>query len=176
MTARYAMTRPIYLSRPLVAVLSVALLCGVGACSRKQSSEPESAVAPPSVAEPPTSAPAPTGKILDMMGPQWTLESFDANDPVPADVQITLAVSVGKLNGNGGCNRYMGSIDNGAAPGQLVIGPLASTDMACAQAANEAERRYLSALQYARTFTVQDGKLLVGYMDGDTARTLTYSR
>lgn len=169
------MTRPIHY-RPLLAVLTVALLCSVGACSRKQPSGADPAVAPPATAEPQESAPAPTGKILDMMGPPWKLESFDVDDLVPAGVQITLEVSVGKLSGNGGCNRYMGSIDNGAALGQLVIGPLASTEMACAQAVNEAQARYLSALQHARTFTLQDGKLLIGYMSGDTTRTLTYSR
>ena len=170
------MIRPTCLCRAFTVLLTAALLCGTGACSRKQQQISDPAAAPPAAAEPQASAPLPSGKILDMMGPQWRLESFDANEPVPAELQITLAVSVGKLNGNGGCNRYMGSIDNGAAPGQLVIGPLASTEMACAQAANQAETRYLSALQHARTFLVQDGKLLVGYMDGDTARTLTYSR
>lgn len=157
-------------------MLTLAFLCSVGACTRKQQSAPAPAIAQPAAVEPQVAAPAPSGKILDMMGPEWKLQSFDADQPVPADIRITLAVSVGKLDGNGGCNRYMGSIDNGAAPGQLLIGPLAFTEMACAQAANEAEMRYLRALQHARTFAVQDGRLQVGYMDGETARTLTYSR
>lgn len=169
------------------------LVCAMSACSRKPGEGPDSApadsasVAPPpaSVTEPAPelqselqseSLPASTGTIADLMGPQWKLQSYDDVDPIAPDVSITLAVDVDKLSGQGGCNRYMGSVANGDGPGKLVVGPMALTKMACGPSADAAEMRYMAALQRATSFSVHGRQLLLTYVDGETTRKLIYTR
>lgn len=155
------------------------ILTGV-ASSMSGCTKPEPATTPtdqPAVpADPASGSSAATGSIADLGGPEWRLESFSESEAVPADVTITLAVGGEQISGNSGCNRYMGSIKNGDVPGQIVIGPLAGTRMACAPSQNEAEARYNTALQHATSFAIQDGRLLISYQDGDSTKTLTYSR
>lgn len=163
---------------------TLGLVCVMSACGRKTTDGPDPAsVAQPSapVAEPAAqpqseSLPASTGTIADLMGPQWKLESYGDADPVPPDVDITLAVNADKLSGQGGCNRYMGSVANGDGPGKLVIGPLAATKMACAPSADAAEMRYMTALQQASAFSVRGSQLVLTYADGETIRKLVYTR
>lgn len=173
------MKYPIDVTMPGIAL---ALVCAMSACSSKTASGPDTALVKPAAAAatdqtPQTeSTPASTGTVADMMGPDWKLESYDASDPVPADINITLAVNVDRLSGQGGCNRYMGSISNGDGPGKLVIGPMALTRMACAPPTDAAEMRYMAALQRANAFSVHGRKLTLTYADGDATRTLTYAR
>lgn len=154
------------------------LMGAIGACGKQTVDGPDLASTPPTRAMEPTpeSVPASTGAIADLMGPQWKLERYAIDDPVPADVNITLAVNVDQLSGHAGCNRYMGSVSNGDGPGKLVIGPLALTEMACVPPAAAAETRYMAALQRANAFSVRGRRLTLTYADGDTTRALIYTR
>ena len=158
-------------------VLAVIGMVMTSACSK-----PDAVAPPPATAEPP-GQPAPvvspaalTGTIADLGGPEWKLERFSEADAVPADIVITLAVGGEQLSGRGGCNRYMGSIKNGDAPGKIAVGPLAMTRMACEPALDAAEQRYTKALQQATSFVIQDGRLTITYPDGESTQTLIYSR
>lgn len=162
-----------------------ALLIAAG-CTRKPaenasdaSADQPAASAPATTQEPSVTEQSPTpatGRIADLIGTEWKLESFDADSPVPAAIGITFSASGARIGGHGGCNRYMGSINDGAAPGEVSVGPLALTKMACGPEANDAETRYTNALQQAKSFRIQDGKLLIEYRDGEVTRTLTYAR
>jgi heat shock protein HslJ len=154
--------------------LLLIVLGTLAACAKKPTEETASPAAPaePAVA----SASHLTGTIADIGGPSWKLESFDASDPVPEGVLITLAVEGERVSGQGGCNRYMGSIRNGDAPRKIAFGPLAMTKMACEPPQDAAETRYSGALQQATSFSVEGRKLLIHYTQGDQTRTLTYSR
>jgi heat shock protein HslJ len=132
------------------------------------------------VAQLAANAPADIGpqaaKVVDLTGSDWKLESFDPNSPVAPEVHITLSVIDEKLSGQAGCNHYAGTIRDGDEPGELRLGPLALTRMSCNREADAAEMRYMMALQNARAFRIEHGKLLVTYQDHDSTRTLTYSR
>jgi heat shock protein HslJ len=112
----------------LVCLTGIAMTYVLVGCSR--TSEPAPPAAAPAAA-PAQATSAGTGTIADLGGPSWTLTSFDEGEPVPDGVNIYLAVDGDKVSGQGGCNRYMGSISNGDAPGTLKFGPLAMTRMAC---------------------------------------------
>jgi heat shock protein HslJ len=115
-------------------------------------------------------------KVADLAGPDWKLESFDPNSPVAPEIHITLSVVDQKLSGQSGCNHYAGTIRDGDEPGELRLGPLALTRMSCNREADAAEKRYMMALQNAKAFRLEHGKLLVTYQDHESTRTLTYSR
>jgi heat shock protein HslJ len=71
----------------------------------------------------------------------------------------------GTIAGDAGCNRYNGpAVVDGTS---IAIGPLASTKMACADAAaNSQETAFLAALQAATTFQVQGSRLELRDADG----------
>jgi len=99
-------------------------------------------------------------------GVEWTLESLNG-DPVPDGVQApTLVFAGGNLGGFAGCNRYTGQASE-SAPGQLVIGPLAATRMACPAPAAETEDHFLARLQQVTQYSFLGGRLALTWR-GDT--------
>jgi heat shock protein HslJ len=160
------------------ALITTSVLSAMSGCTKQEPTatppaQPESAAAPAESAATPSTL---TGTVADLGGPEWKLESFSESEMVPSGVTITLAVAGEQLSGNSGCNRYMGSIKNGDAPGKIAIGPLAGTRMACPPPQDQAEARYTKALQHATSFVIQDGRLMIAYQDGDATHTLTYTR
>jgi heat shock protein HslJ len=64
----------------------------------------------------------------------------------------------GAVAGNAGCNRYFGKTE--IRGDRIDIGPLGSTRMACVEpAASEQEMRFLSVLQNAKTFRIENDVL-----------------
>jgi heat shock protein HslJ len=168
-----------------VLLVSIVTSFMLAACAKKPQQEsvasdtnPPAATAPAAEESPatPSSTAARTGTIADLISTEWKLQSFDAAAPVGDKVAITLSVSGERISGQGGCNRYMGSIKDGAAPGELTVGPIALTKMACSAEVDAAEMRYAGALQQAKAFRLEDDKLLIEYRDGQATRTLTYVR
>ena len=73
------------------------------------------------------SAGTPTPAADGLSGTSWALTSMD-DQPVPADVVVTLAFAAGTASGSSGCNTYSGPY---TVDGQsLDFGALASTRMA----------------------------------------------
>ena len=97
------------------------------------------------------SAGTPTPAADGLSGTSWALTSMD-DQPVPADVVVTLAFAAGTASGSSGCNTYSGPY---TVDGQsLDFGALASTRMACAGAAMAIEQAYLAALDGVTTWAV----------------------
>ena len=119
-----------------------------------------------------------TGSPADLEGTSWVLIEFADGDPVPADVEITVAFSDAGISGKAACNRYSGPVQfEDAGPNAITIGNLVSTRMACVPPLLDAERRYLGALQRLQRFDVADDRLRLTY-EGDAggAPTLLYRR
>ncbi|MBA2126539.1 META domain-containing protein [Hyphomicrobium methylovorum] len=70
----------------------------------------------------------------------------------------TLAYTTDKVSGTGGCNRFNGPI--AIEDDAVQIGPLVSTRMFC-EGKSEIESRYFAALEEARAFTLENGKLVL---------------
>jgi heat shock protein HslJ len=83
---------------------------------------------------------------------------------VPKSVPTLAFPDVGRVAGNGSCNRFSGSV---TVAGDIIkMGPLASTRMACADDhISQQEDTYLKALQAATHFSYQYPYLLI-YADG----------
>jgi len=107
---------------------------------------------------------------LDVLaGSEWTLVAWDPGAPAPDDPAITLAFRDGRLGGSAGCNRYFASPQAGPSPGELAIGPVGTTRMACPDPLADIESRYLRQLQAVRKFGFLLGRLALSYQHGDGA-------
>jgi heat shock protein HslJ len=90
----------------------------------------------------------------------WRLEDL-AGAGIVAEVQATLEFTDdGRIGGKGSCNSFGGPVRIGGDT--IRVGPLAATQMACAEsAAMDQEARYLAALQQAERFEIQPPYLYI---------------
>lgn len=92
-----------------------------------------------------------TAATLPLAG-AWLAEDISGGGVIDF-LQTTLEITAdGKVSGNGGCNRFSGSatIDGN----KVTFGDLASTMMACTEAAMDQEHKFHAALADARTYRV----------------------
>lgn len=72
---------------------------------------------------------------LSSISGEWNIIEINGTAVVPAPGQqfpyIGFDTKTGKVFGNSGCNRMMGSFDVNAKPGTIELGNMASTRMAC---------------------------------------------
>ena len=118
-----------------------------------------------------TRSPDPTGLILmaqsKALAGSWRLANMtEGNMPTPMvppqGVEPTAEFTDGRIFGSGGCNRFNGGYE--VSGNQLSIGPLASTFMACEPAVMNQETKYLTALQGAERYEIDDqGQLTIFY-------------
>jgi heat shock protein HslJ len=103
-------------------------------------------------------------------GAEW--RAVDINGaPVLAEAAATLRLDSGRASGNAGCNRFSGSYELARVQERLRFGPLATTRMACAPAIMEQEQRYLSILEFVRSYNFYgDGSLSLIAPDGRAIR------
>ncbi len=92
---------------------------------------------------------------------EWRFEDLDGQG-VPDGPPATLRVDGdGRVSGTGGCNRFMGALQvSGEAAG---FGPLASTQMACTDAAMTLEMRVFDVLSRTDRFGIDAGGALILY-------------
>jgi heat shock protein HslJ len=93
----------------------------------------------------------------------WVLRSWDITEPAAVEPVVTLAYDAGRFAGASGCNRYSGGVKEGTAPGELSVGLLAGTRMACPDAQASVESRFIEQLSGARTFGFMLGRLAISY-------------
>lgn len=133
-----------------VLVLAMALVAAVAACA-PGGAEPAGSASP--AAEPRSVAP-------EQVAGSWQLIEI-GSAAIDAIAIATLDVDdTGAASGSAGCNRFWGSVLVSAD--EIRFGPLATTKMACEEAINALEARYLAALSAARTWTIDpDGNLVI---------------
>lgn len=103
----------------------------------------------------------------DALYGKWQAESI-GGAPVAAGVDSTLQISSdGSIGGRGGCNLYFGKA---TIEGENIsIGDMGSTMMACEDPAMQQERDFLAALESAKSWTLEDSRLVLRDDKGETA-------
>jgi len=96
-----------------------------------------------------------------LAGPEWALVELGRDEPVSDIVEITLSFHEGKVTGVGGCNRYFATVTS-SSPGMLAFSGMGTTRQACPEPAMSLERRYLSTLAGASSFSFLGGRLVLG--------------
>lgn len=79
-------------------------------------------------------------------GKKWVLAAWAFDEPAPAEPKVTLSFEDGRFVGKSGCNSYFTSVEQGEMPGDLSVGPVGATRMACPEPAMDVESRYLQQL------------------------------
>ncbi|UHD14310.1 META domain-containing protein [Thiocapsa bogorovii] len=109
-----------------------------------------------------------------LVGDTWRLETYNNGKQALVSTvkgtEITLALTPdGTLSGSDGCNRYMSGYT--LEEGRLMIGPIATTRMACRgpQAVAEQAAAYAAALGMVRGYRIEGEQLWLTTEDGATA-------
>jgi len=113
----------------------------------------------------PVAASGPTSRLsLDTLaGTEWVLRAWSFDEPAPTEPEITLTYRDGRFAGRSGCNRYTAPAKAGDLPGNLSVGPVASTRMACPENESAVEARFLRQLGTAKKFGFTLGRLGITY-------------
>lgn len=100
-------------------------------------------------------------------GTTWVMCAWRFDEAAPDEPEITLVYEKGRFAGSAGCNRYFASVEAGVSPGELQVGPSASTRMMCPKAIMSIEQRFLKQLNGATKIAFMAGQLTVSFeMDG----------
>jgi heat shock protein HslJ len=109
-----------------------------------------------------------------LVGVTWRLDTYNNGKQALVSTvkgtEITLALTAeGTLSGSDGCNRYMSGYT--LNEGRLMIGPIATTRMACRgpQAVAEQAAAYAAALGMVRGYRIEGEQLWLTTEDGTTA-------
>ncbi|XPM57975.2 MAG: META domain-containing protein [Leptolyngbya sp. IPPAS B-1204] len=107
----------------------------------------------------------------------WRLANM-TEDPTPTPMvpagELTVEFAGDRISGSGGCNRFTGSFNTEG--NQLQVSPLASTFKACEQSIMDQETRYLTALQGAQRYELDDqGQLTIFYQTEQTSGVLRFT-
>ncbi len=115
--------------------------------------------------DPATGVSVSVGRIADRT---WVPLEINGT-PVPEGAGLALSVSFdGKVEGTTGCNRFTGEAEMDA--GELILGPLVVTEMACADpVAMEREAAWMKALGEVRWFVASPEGLWLRREDGSLA-------
>lgn len=101
----------------------------------------------------------------EFTGIDWRPTSI-ANDTVPDDTDQFVRFEVdGSISGHGGCNRFFGALKS--VDGNIEVGPLGATRMACPDAIMSREIAFLDAIQKTRSFDFRKERLRLLDEKGD---------
>jgi putative lipoprotein len=104
----------------------------------------------------------------DLPGTSWQLVDLDGAEPVEDAIPTMAFGDDGTVSGNASCNTYSGEVTIDGS--DLSFGPLATTRMACVDAAvSEQETAFLQALEGVASYTIDPQGRLV--LEGDAPLT-----
>ncbi len=94
-----------------------------------------------------------------LWGTSWRLEDLGGTGVIDIARATLEFPEPGRMAGNGSCNRFFGAVELRAD--SIAFGPLATTRMACDDAVNDQETKYIKALSSAQRYEIQDSFLLI---------------
>ncbi len=122
-------------------------------------------------------APILTGTLSlgDLAGREWVLTHLSRDEPAPAEPEITLAFEGDRVSGTSGCNRFFSNVRDGDMPGEVTIGPVGGTRMACPEDVMNLENRYLEALAGVESYSFLAGRLALTARVKDSFLTMLFT-
>ena len=114
--------------------------------------------------------------VATLAGPEWVLDRLDRDEPVPDTPEVTVLFEENRIAGGSGCNRYMGTVTEGEMPGDLTVGLLAVTMMACPPEVMDLENRYRQKLENVVKFGFLNRQLILTFeKEGGSIGTLFFT-
>lgn len=106
--------------------------------------------------------------LATIAGTEWVLREWGRDESVPAKPEVTLLFTEGRFTGHSGCNRYFASVKEEHGTGQITVGPVGGTRMACPEPVMAVETRFLERLGRVKQFGFLGPRLTLSYeQDGD---------
>lgn len=105
-------------------------------------------------------------RLANMTQPPFPTPMLPSND-------LTADFANGRVSGSGGCNRFNGSYTTQGK--QIKMGPLATTFKACEQGTMEQESRFLTAMQQATRYSVNQDGLQIYYKNEEGEGVLRFT-
>jgi heat shock protein HslJ len=118
-----------------------------------------------------------TGKLslLDLQGVEWVLTRINHDEDLPAKPQVTLRFDGEKIVGRGACNNYFAEVKSSTdMAGDISIGPIGSTMMACPQEIMALEQRFFKALEGTNKFSFLAGKLVLNWQQDEEMNSMLF--
>jgi len=113
-----------------------------------------------------------TGGIVladELAGSEWRPVQLGEHAVADTTSLFVRFEAEGRVAGHGGCNRFFGSYQ--ITDGQISIGPLGATRMACPEHDMNLETEFFQALEQARGFSRDGARLVFTDEQGNTAAT-----
>ncbi|HLB39367.1 MAG TPA: META domain-containing protein [Actinomycetota bacterium] len=116
-----------------------------------------------------TFAPESPVQALPLEGTAWTLTTIaepnsQAVSSTVAGTVVTATFDGGSMSGSGGCNTYNATAD--ISGDELVVGPIASTLIACAGGVGRQESAYFAALEAVGLWSIEGDQLTLSDENG----------
>jgi len=106
---------------------------------------------------------------------EWQLAELDGQ-PLPAGIEPPLIHFEGEtVRGFSGCNRFTASVKE-TKPGEIDVGPGASTKMACPPPQMELEQKFLTQLDAVSRYSYLAGQLALSWQDKEKTGMLVFRK
>jgi heat shock protein HslJ len=129
-----------------------------------------------SLAEGPSPVPAKRLSLEALGTGEWVLDAWNLGEPAPLAPPVTVLYTDGRIGGSSGCNRWSTTATTSDVPGDVALGPVNGTRMACADSVMAVEARFLDLLLGVRKYGFWNGKLALGYERHGTRGTMLFDR
>jgi heat shock protein HslJ len=107
---------------------------------------------------------------------RWVLHEWSWGEPAPEEPEVMVRYDDGRLTGSGGCNRYFAAATPGEMPGDVSLGQIGATRMACLEPEMAVEARFLSQLEGVNRYGFMAGGLMLGYETDDGSGVMIFKR
>lgn len=106
---------------------------------------------------------------------EWQLISIDGKALPEGAKPPVIHFEAGSVRGFAGCNRFTAPVKE-TAPGQIDIGPVAATRMACPEPQMELEQEFLAQLDQVNGYTFLAGRLALTWQAKDGSGMLLFTK
>ena len=114
--------------------------------------------------------------LATIAGTEWVLREWGRDEPMPAKPEVTLLFTEGRFTGHSGCNRYFASVKEEHEAGQVSVGPVGGTRMACPEPVMAVETRFLEQLGRVKRVGFLGTRLTLSYEEDETWNTMLFEK
>ena len=107
---------------------------------------------------------------------RWVLREWSWGEAAPEEPEVTLRYDDGRLTGSSGCNNYFAAATPGEMPGDVSMGRIGATRMACPEPEMAVEARFLSQLEGVNRYGFMAGGLMLDYATDDGLEVMIFNR
>lgn len=117
-----------------------------------------------------------TLSLADLGGTAWVLRQLARDEPAPPEPEITLVFEGDRIAGTSGCNRYFAGIEEDSdLSGQISVGAIGSTRMACEDDVMALESRFLERLEAVSRYDFVAVKLALTWQTEESTDTMLFA-